>query len=244
MIKAVIFDLDGTLVQTEVLKANSYAIAISDLTKGGVDQQQVLDVFNQFVGLSRQEVVLGLSKHFHQALQSALKMDDLEAIGQEVISKRLQVYREILDDMDLLSEHFCPFTLGLFHSLHQDGFKLVLATMSHLPEAKKVTEAMEIYSSFDLILTRDDVEHGKPEPDIYLKAQNLLGFGASECLVIEDSVNGILAAQNAKMPVFAVTNSITRASVHSCKLLEADFIVDDLTQLRERVYSFIQSKNL
>ena len=54
MIKAVIFDLDGTLIQTEVLKAQSYALAISQLANYEITEQTVLDCFNEYVGLSRQ----------------------------------------------------------------------------------------------------------------------------------------------------------------------------------------------
>ncbi len=239
MIKAVIFDLDGTLIQTEVLKANSYALAINQLTNGEVDEDKVLDIFNEFVGLSRQEVVEGLSKSFSKPLQKHLNIDGIGLIGKTLIEKRLHIYRNILDDTQLLSKHFCSFTLGLFSRLYQDGFTVALATMSHLPEAKKVTETMGIYDKFNFVLTRDDVENGKPEPDIYLKAKNKLGLEANECLVIEDSVNGIRAAQNAEMPVFAVTNVITRKSVHEGKLLEPHFIVDDLDQLQNRIYSYI-----
>ncbi|MEO0572946.1 MAG: HAD family phosphatase [Bacteroidota bacterium] len=241
MIKAVIFDLDGTLIQTEVLKANSYAFAIHELTKADISKEAVLNIFNTFVGLSRQEVVAGLSKHFKKSLRNHLNTDKMEFIGEILIEKRLQIYRSILEDTDLLSKHFCPFTLGLFHRLYNDKFTVVLATMSHLPEAKKVTETMGIYDKFNLVLTRDDVENGKPEPDIYLKAKSILGLDSEECLVIEDSVNGIRAAQNADMPVFAVTNSITIKSVHDCGLLAPDFMVDDLVTLESKVFTFIES---
>jgi len=243
MIKAVIFDLDGTLIQTEVLKADSYALAINQLTNGEVEESKVLNIFNEFVGLSRQEVVEGLSKSFSKPLQKHLNIDGIDQIGETLIEKRLRIYRNILDDTQLLSKHFCSFTLGLFSRLYEANFTVVLATMSHLPEAKKVTEAMGIYDKFNFVLTRDDVAKGKPEPDIYIKAKNRLKLESDECLVIEDSVNGIRAAQNANMPVFAVTNVITRKSVHEGKLLEPHFIVDDLNQLQNRVYEYIKSEN-
>ena len=243
MIKAIIFDLDGTLIQTEVLKANSYALAIQELTKSDLDKNQVLDVFDQFVGLSRQEVVHGLSTYFLKKLQKHLNLSEVESIGEILINKRLDIYREILNNTELLSKHFCPFTLGLFHKLFEDNFILVLATMSHLPEARKVTETMGIHDKFNLVLTRDDVANGKPAPDIYNKAKTELRLSSEECLVLEDSVNGIKAAQNAHIPVFAVTNDITRTSVHNCKLLETDFIVDDLNELQGRIYEYIAAKN-
>ncbi|PRX57452.1 HAD family hydrolase [Flagellimonas meridianipacifica] len=241
MIKAVIFDLDGTLIQTEVLKATSYAAAINELTQNKVAKEHVLDVFYQFVGLSRQEVVSGLAKRYMPQLTHFLDTEDVLSIEEKLIEKRLKVYREILDDTELLSNHFCSFTLGLFHRLYSEEYTLVLATMSHLPEAKKVTQTMGIFDKFNLVLTRDDVEQGKPEPDIYNKAKKILGLKPEECLVIEDSANGVKAAQNANMSVFAVTNDITRKSVHDCNLLEPKFIVDQLEELESRVFGFIES---
>ena len=243
MIKAVIFDLDGTLVQTEVLKARSYALAIYELTNGEVAEDRTLDFFSQVVGLSRQEVVERLSQKFYRELGQHLGLGDIASIGGKLIEKRLKIYRKILDDANLLSEHFCVFTLGLFHKLYENDTTLVLATMSHLPEAKKVTETMGIFDKFDLVFTRDDVENGKPEPDIYLKAKDVFDLSSEQCLVLEDSVNGIKAAQNAGMPVFAVTNNITRDAVHNCKLLDADFIVDDLNLLERRIFNFMSSKD-
>ena len=240
MIKAIIFDLDGTLIQTEVLKATSYAKAIRFLTKGQASENSVLDIFGQFVGLSRSEVVQGLANHFAEQLGNHLKTNDSKLIAERLIEKRLEESRSILDDTDLLSNHFCTFTLGLFHKVHADDLSVVLATMSHLPEAKRITSIMGIYEKFDLILTRDDVKHGKPNPEIYDLAKKRLGLQSDECLVIEDSVNGIKAAQNAGMPVFAVTNKVTRESVHNCKLLEPAFIVDQLEDLSTRVYEFIE----
>lgn len=241
-IKAVLFDLDGTLIQTEVLKAASYAMAIAELTQGTINKKQVLDIFNTFVGLSRTEVVQGLARQYYKELSTHLSVENLETIGAKLIEKRLALYRETLENTDLLSKHFCTYTLGLFHRLHRENYTLVLATMSHLPEAKKVMEAMGIYDRFDLILTRDDVTSGKPAPDIYNKAREHFGLSSEQCLVIEDSPNGIMAAQNAGMPVFAVTNSITRKSVHDCNLLDPKFIIDDLTQLETVVCDLLGSR--
>ena len=146
----------------------------------------------------------------------------------------------MLEDKQLLSNFFCSYSLGLLRKAHRDGFKVVLATMSHRAEANKVVDILGIRDQLDFILTRDDVAQGKPDPEIYLKALEILEHAKEECLVIEDSVNGIRAGQNAGMTVFAVTNSVTRMSVHDCQLLEEEFIVDDLTQLVSRVYNFIE----
>ena len=239
MIKAVIFDLDGTLIQTEVLKARSYAKAVNFLTEGAVSEQDVIEVFSKYVGLSRTEVLAGLYEEFKTQLEKVLGAEDALSIQEMLIDKRLFLYREMINDEELLSGHFCPYSLGLFYKIHEEGLKVVLATMSHLTEAKRIVTIMGIYEKFSLVLTRDDVDEGKPDPEIYLLAAEKLGLRTDECLVIEDSVNGIRAAQNAGMPVFAVTNDVTRQSVHDCRLLEPEFIVDDLNELNDRVGQFI-----
>ncbi len=243
MIKALIFDLDGTLVQTEVLKATSYAKAAHILTDKTVAEYSVLDAFGDYIGQSREKVLQGLTNTFKTAFQKALNTDDVAAIQQQFIDKRLEIYSDILADEQLLSKHFCTDTLGLFHAAKRKQFKVVLATMSHLPEAKRITTMMGIYNQFDIILTKDDVIQGKPNPEIYNLAMLKLGLSEKECLVIEDSVNGIKAAQAAQLPVFAVTNTVTRKSVHGCQLLPSEFVVDDLSTLKNRVFDFIEKQN-
>lgn len=240
MIKAIIFDLDGTLIQTEILKANSYALAINSLTKDAVSVQKVLDGFTNYVGLSRTEVAEGLVEEFTPELQKNFVDDNNQSIQERVLSKRLSLYHEMINDNELLSKYFCPFNLGLLHALHKDKFLTVLATMSNLKEVDKVLDVMGIREQLDFVITREDVSEGKPDPEIYLKAKNLLHLESNECLVIEDSVNGIKSALNAGLNVFAVTNNITRQSVHASNFLTEKFIIDDNKELKSRVYGFIK----
>jgi len=155
MTKAVIFDLDGTLIQTEVLKASSYAKAVNELTKNTIAEATVLTVFQNLVGLSRVEVLQGLYDEFSEVLQKYLDTNDSVLIKETLINKRLEIYNNILSLEELLKSHFCSKTLGLFNRLYNEGYKLVLATMSHNTEANKVLEVMKIRDKFDIILTRD-----------------------------------------------------------------------------------------
>lgn len=244
MIKAIIFDLDGTLIQTEILKAKSYAMAINVLTEGEVAVKRLMDGFGRYVGLSRYEVVSGLVREFKTLLSFYLESKSTEQVQQLVLSERLSIYQGILNDSQLLSAHFCPYNLGLLDSLFIDNYLIALATMSSLPEVDRVLDVMNIRQQFHLVVTRENVKNGKPHPEIYSKTKDSLKVKAEECLVIEDSVNGITAGLNAGMHVFAVTNEITRASVHDSGLLPDELIIDDLTELKARVYQFLmESKN-
>ena len=216
MIKAFIFDLDGTLIQTEVLKATSYAKALVQLSAGKVNEEEVLGFFDRLVGLSRQEVVLGLVDQFGDRMEAS----DPVLQARDLIGLRLEIYHQMLNDEDLLSKHFCPYSLGLLKEGRKRGLRMALATMSHRKEAQKVLSVMGIVDQFECILTKDDVEEGKPAPEIYLLVAQKLSLSSKQCLVLEDSVNGIKAAQAAGMPVFALTNTVTRRSVHEAQLLE------------------------
>ena len=239
MIKAVIFDLDGTLIQTEVLKARSYARAVHQLTGGSVQEEKVLNGFSSYVGLSRTEVLKGLFFEFLPELAETYPDKNLEYIQQTILSRRLEIYQEMIADAELLSGFFCPFNIGLLHRVREDQYTTALATMSHRAEANRMLDAMKIKDSFSVIVTKDNVTRGKPDPEIYLKISEMLDVSPGECLVIEDSVNGIKAGINAGMKVFAVTNDITRDSVHKSEMLEKQFIIDELSELKPRIYNFL-----
>ena len=122
-----------------------------------------------------------------------------------------------------------------------DQYIIALATMSHRKEAESVLEVMGIRPKLNLMLTRDMVSNGKPNPEIYLVVKDSLKIQPQERLVIEDAVNGIKAGLNAGMHVFAVTNDITRASVHNSGLLSNEFIVMTLAGLKRGFISFLNS---
>jgi len=103
--------------------------------------------------------------------------------------------------------------------------------MSHCTQAQQVLEAINLTDAFDFVATRDDVEHGKPDPEIYLLVARELGARPEQCLVIEDSPAGIEAALAAGMEVIAVTTPFTRERVRQAGLLPPEQVVDDPARL-------------
>jgi beta-phosphoglucomutase-like phosphatase (HAD superfamily) len=81
--------------------------------------------------------------------------------------------------------------------------------------------------AFDFVASREDVEHGKPDPEIYLLVAQELGVQPSECLVVEDSPTGVKAALNAGMAVVAVSTPFTRQKLHEQGLLPESRMVED-----------------
>lgn len=238
MIKAIIFDLDGTLVQTEIVKAHSYAKAINQLSGNSISEQEVIESFKGNVGLARNEVASNLVMEYKSRLDPNIKTDN-ESLEDLVLETRLDIYNNMLEDPEILPRYCCKMTMGFLHSVKADNYLTGLATMSHCMQVEKVLQIMNIKQNFNFVITRDEIENAKPHPEIYLRMKNKLQVETDECIVIEDSVAGIKAGLSANMHVFAVTNSITRDSVHKSKLLDKKFVIDNPAELKTKVYEFI-----
>jgi len=241
MIKAIIFDLDGTLVQTEIVKAHSYAKAIASLSNNEVTENEVIQNFKNYVGLSRIEVAKNLVNDYWRQLRSL--SDSGDVVSNLLIEKRLAIYNTMLEDPTVLPKYCCTMTMGFLRTVKQDNFLTGLATMSHCAQVEKVLAITNIRDQFKYVITRDEIDKAKPNPEIYIRMKNKLKIEVDECIVIEDSPAGIKAALSAKMNVFAITNSITRESVHKSKLLDERFIIDNPAELKSRVYEFINTRN-
>lgn len=229
MIKAVIFDLDGTLVQTEILKAQSYARAFWQLSDGRIGESEVIEAFASVVGRSRQEVAVFLLEQFSLEEEAGKLMPDFGVATpwQALIQIRLQVYQQMLETPDILLKHRCPYNMALLRKVRKERYSTGLATMSHCAQARQVLGVLEIKDLFDFIATRDDVETGKPDPEIYLLVASQLNVEPNACLVIEDSLSGIQAGLSAGMKCIAVTNKFSTKTVYESKILDKRWIVDD-----------------
>ena len=244
MIKALIFDLDGTLVQTEVLKAESYARAAVDLDKS-LTEDEVIDAFKDYVGLSRKEVAEGLVKRFRLEGAAGARMKEfrVHTPWQAYVDIRLDTYFKMISDPGILKAHLCPYNLALLKWARGEGYPTGLGTMSHRKEAFRVLDVLGIRSEFDFIATIQDVEHGKPDPEIYNLLADELKVSNSDCLVVEDSASGVEAALAANMNCIAVTTDFTREGVHKIPPDGNLRVVDTPPALLEAAQDFISELN-
>jgi beta-phosphoglucomutase len=233
MIRAMIFDLDGTLVQTERLKAISYARAAAELCPHEISEQLVIGAFKEVVGLPRQEVAQTLVDRFDLQEKAADRMKEfgVSTPWQAFIQVRLEHYENMLTDPQVLLDHRWPHNLQLLDEARKANCLTGLATMSSCRQAQRVLEILDLHAAFDFVATRDDVNQGKPDPEIYNLVASELDAAAQQCLVIEDSPAGVRAALAAGMMCIAVTTPFTRAAVHEQELLDERWVVDDPEQL-------------
>ena len=201
MIRAIIFDLDGTLVQTERLKALSYARAAAELCPDEISADLVIDTFKEVVGLPRQQVAQALVERFDLQEKAAGRMVELgvSTPWQAFIQVRLGYYESMLADPQVLLDHRWPHNLQLLEEARKVKCQTALATMSTCSQAQRVLGILGLQSAFDFVATRDDVNQGKPDPEIYNLVASELGAHVDQCLVIEDSPAGVEAALAAGM---------------------------------------------
>lgn len=237
MIRAVIFDLDGTLLETEQIKAQSYARAAIQLRPGTFSEAEAITAFEDFVGGSREEVSKGMLQRFGLEEFARTRMMEFGASEpwQVYTRLRLRIFEEIVADESVLSAAAWPHNVDLLHQVRAANCKVGLATMSYCPQVERSLRALKLETAFDFIATREDVEVPKPDPEIYLLVAKALGVAPGECMVVEDSVAGVRAGLAAGALVLAVSTPLTRRKLYESGLLDAHHIVDSPAELQEKM---------
>jgi beta-phosphoglucomutase len=246
MIRAVVFDLDGTLVQTEKLKALSYAVAVQKLLDLPEPEPRAIEAYRTVIGSAREAA----SRYVMEQLSLGTKLRPLmqqHGVSQpwEVLTAmRVAIYQQMVADPRVLRENQWSHTVAFLHLVRRHGCKTGLATMSHRREALHVLRALGLEGELDVVLTREDVEQPKPDPEIYLSACRLLGVSPAECLAIEDSVNGARAALAAGIETVAVATPFTRESLYATELLASGCLVEEPEALVATVERCLRGRNL
>lgn len=246
MIRAVIFDLDGTLIATEQLKAESYARAAIQLKPGAFREAKALSAFEDFVGGSREEVSKGMLQHLGLEDSARARMAEFGASEpwQVYTRLRLRIFEEIVADESVLRNAAWKHNVELLRQVRAANCKVGLATMSYCPQVERSLRALGLEGAFDFIATREDVENPKPDPEIYLLVARSLNVPRTECLVVEDSVAGVRAGLAAGSLVLAVATPLTRRKLHESGLLDDHHIVDGPEKLQETMAHLLEHQDL
>jgi HAD superfamily hydrolase (TIGR01509 family) len=213
---AVIFDLDGVLMDSEQLWNASKEALVREA--GGRWRNEAPTVM---MGMSSPE----WSAYLHDELGVPL---EAEAINREVVGRMLDGYRRELPLLPGASEAVrtlaARWPLGLASSSNREVIDLVL-------------ERSDFGDAFRVAVSSEEVERGKPAPDVYLTAAGRLGADPARCVAIEDSGNGLRSAAAAGMAVIAVPNEHYRPNEEALALAGASVkVVGEVTpELVERV---------
>lgn len=156
---------------------------------------------------------------------------------------RTEIYDNMVEDPQVLRDNQWPHTIGLLRVARERSCRTALATMSYRKEALHVLRSLELEDSLDEVLTSEDVQNPKPEPEIYLLAAQKLEVDPQDCLVLEDSPNGVQAAVAAGMNVIAVATPFTISGLHSSQVLNHAWMVHDPEELLDVVRERIAEHN-
>lgn len=187
---AVLFDFDGVLVDTEWA---IYQAWLRTFQAHGHDLP--LDIYTHCIGSDF--ATWSPKTHLEDLTGQAFDWHDLDARRQE----------EIL--AELTHEGTMPGVIALLEKLTAAGIRRAVVSSSSHHWVDGWLDKLSFGHHFETVVCRGDAELIKPAPDLYLEAARRLGLDPADCLVIEDSLNGVKAAKAAGMPVWVVPNRVT-----------------------------------
>lgn len=188
MLKAVIFDFDGLIIDTETVWYEAY--------KDALFKHEVTLTIEQFA------LVIGtddtvLDKYILDNIKESSTISEIRELASQLFHEKIgqPVLREGVEDYLIAAK--------------ESGLKIGLASSSKRDWVEKYLTQLDILSYFEVIKTRDDVSTVKPDPELYVQAINALGVNPEEAVAFEDSLNGLKAARAAGLKCVIFPNPVT-----------------------------------
>lgn len=213
-IKAVIFDLDGTLVDSMGLWRD---IDIEFLSARGIEYKD--DLQEKIEGMSFTETAV-FCKDYYKLTES--------------VEELKEIWNQMAEDKYRYEVQLKPGVMELLEELKRRGIKMGIATSNSKELIAAVNEAYHFDRYISCVVTSCSVNRGKPAPDVYLEAARQLSVLPEECLVFEDIVKGIEAGKNAGMLVCAVEDSFS-AEQRERKKAISDYYIESYDEIRQMI---------
>ncbi|MCB1506524.1 MAG: HAD-IA family hydrolase [Hyphomicrobiaceae bacterium] len=209
MLKALIFDVDGTLSETEETHRSAFNQAFDELELGWNWDQPLYGKLLDVTG-GKERI-----RHYLEAY-SPRRIPEIPASEPQLAdwiaalhARKTTIYNAMIDTG---AAGLRPGVEALLRHAHNAGIRLAIATTTSLPNVESLirsTLGMHGLELFETIAAGDMVKAKKPAPDVYLLALDRLGLRPEQCLALEDSVNGLKSAQAAQLPVVVTTSVYT-----------------------------------
>ncbi|HBR49374.1 MAG TPA: HAD family phosphatase [Nitrospira sp.] len=224
--RAVIFDFDGVIADTEPLHFEGLRRTLADIQITLTEK----DYYTDYLGFDDRGCILEALRVNHHPISSSLVED--------LMAKKAIAY------MASIKEHLVIFPgVSTFIEEAAATYPLAIASGALRPEIELVLEQIGLRKAFGHITSAEDVAHGKPHPEPFLQAlaglnrhQSTSAIPAQACLVIEDSRPGIRAAKAAGMRVLAVANTHTAQDLHEADAISLSLSETHLDELRARLW--------
>ncbi len=218
-LKAVLFDMDGVIVDTEPLHKKAFFKVFEDL-----DLKITPEYFSTFTGESTKNVCKRL-----------VEENNLSVEPDFIMNKKREYFKYFFDhdqEFDLL-----PGVRELFEVYYQSNIKMILASSASMNTINWVFEKFGIANYFLAKISGDELKESKPNPEIFNLAAQLANTSNEECMVIEDSAKGILAAHRASIFCAAYKSKNTKFQDYSL----ANIVVNEFSELEpEKLTKYFQ----
>ena len=219
MLKAVIFDVDGTLLDTERIYMQAWKDAAAEL--GYVMPDEVLQK-------TRAVNTKDAARIFEEEIGNGFSYEKTRPI-------RVRIAEEIIKRESPILK---PGVTELLDMLQEKGIRVSVASSTSLQGTKEHLTESRILDRFEVVVGGDMVTNGKPNPDIFLKAAELLGLTPEECIVVEDSPAGIRAAYAAGMKAVLVPD---RAAITEEIIAMSDIVLSSLYEMPDYVEGLMRA---
>ena len=209
--KAILFDMDGVLIESEWLMR---ATGIQALADYGIQASH--EDFLEFTGMGEDRFIGGVAEKHGHVYETAMKERAYDYYGQRVAKE----------------SHVPDGVKDMLRTLHDRGIILAVCSAADLRKVRYNLRAIGVEERlFTALVTGSDVARKKPFPDIYLEGARRLGLQPADCLVVEDAVSGIQAAHAAGMAAAAVPTTFTKEQLQ--EQVHPEYLLDEIRRLPE-----------
>ena len=209
--KAILFDMDGVLIESEFLMRHA---SIQALAEWGIEAKH--EDFREFTGMGEDMFVGGVAEKYGHTYTFDMKDRAYDYFGEQV--KELAHVPEGVKEM--------------LTALHEKGLVMAVCSAADLRKVRYNIQAIGVDESiFSALVTGSDVERKKPFPDIYLKGAQLIGMDPKDCLVVEDAVSGIKAAHAAGMDAVGVPTTFSKEELEA--RVHPEYMLNEIKELTD-----------
>ncbi len=181
MLKAVLFDMDGVIVDTEPLHRKAYFKMFEEVK---IDVSE--EMYDSFTGKATLPICRTLCQHF-----------SISETPENLVSIKRKHFKYLFENDNDLA--LLDGVHELIKDYHANGLTLILASSASMPNINRIFERFDLDKYFKAKISGADLKASKPHPEIFIKASELAGEHTDHCMVIEDSTNGIAAAKAANI---------------------------------------------
>jgi HAD superfamily hydrolase (TIGR01549 family) len=209
MLKAIIFDMDGVIVNSEPLHRKAYFDMFEEFNLSVSNK-----LYESFTGKSTSAICKELCGIF-----------DLSISHKKLIFSKRKHFKTIFDNDPEFQ--MIDGALSLIQNYFFNNLTLILASSASMTNINRVFKKFDLDKFFKAKISGADLKESKPNPEIFIKAAKLSGFSKSECIVIEDSTNGIIAAKSAGIYCVGFNSLNSKNQIYD----KADLVVSNFNEI-------------